>query len=124
MRKYNPDKAPDAAAWLALDETERIELVKQAHKDTDLDFIQLTLHATSHVTIETQIAMNLEHVVSNFDRLIKEGLGRHDAIHACAAISMELIYKGMNGDGKEDLEAFYKKRLGELTAKNWLDQTY
>jgi hypothetical protein len=32
MQRYDPDEAPDAEEWLALDEQERIELVRDYHR--------------------------------------------------------------------------------------------
>ena len=123
MKKYNPDVYPNPKVWLALEETEQQRLVEVAHQKSGLTEGQLAMHASGHVTVETQLAMELPHVVDNFKRLMKEGLGRHDALHACCAIVMEMIFNGIQDKG-EVSDEYYAKRLGELTAKKWWDQTY
>jgi len=124
ISKYDPDSTPNPKDWLALDEDERRLLVEAAHSDAGLDMVQLMMHATGHVAVETQLAMEIPEVTSNFNRLRKEGLGRHDAIHACAALVMELMFNGAKGEIKGDPNEYYHKRLGEMTAEKWLNQDY
>jgi hypothetical protein len=45
------------------------------------------LHATAHVIVENQAAMGDATVVpATLDRLMREGLDRHDAIHAIGSV--------------------------------------
>jgi len=124
MLKYDPDSAPNPKEWLALDEGERQALIAISHENTDLDEVQLMLHASGHMVIENQLAMEIPEVVSNFNRLMKEGLGRHDALHACSALIMELMYNISNKEIKGDPNDYYHKRLEEMTAEKWWNQDY
>ena len=82
MEEYNPESAPESESWLELDEQERIALVETYHRVARIKLPNVTAHGALHTTIETQIALNLEPVVRAVHRLRKEGLTRHDAVHA------------------------------------------
>lgn len=86
MNRYEPSKTPDSAEWLALDEQERVALVEEFHRRARVDLPNVKLHATMHVVVENQLALNDEPVVRGLARLIKEGLTRHDAIHAIGSV--------------------------------------
>ena len=79
--KYDPAVSPDPAEWLALDEGERIALVADYQRHAQIDLPNVNLHAMIHVVVEQQLAGQLEPVVSAFERLQREGLDRHDAVH-------------------------------------------
>jgi hypothetical protein len=76
MDRYDPEVAPDAEDWLALDEGERIQLVEWYHRETraDLPKAARPLHASVHVVVENQLALNDEPVIRALARLMKEGL--------------------------------------------------
>lgn len=54
---YDPMKAPDPDAWLALDEASRIILVMDYHSVAGKETAGDHLHAIVHVVIENQIAL-------------------------------------------------------------------
>jgi len=56
VNSYDPLKAPDPEAWLALDEQARIDLAKDFHRRAKLGLPRLTLHAVVHAIVETQCA--------------------------------------------------------------------
>jgi hypothetical protein len=56
MRKYDPDKAPNPREWLALDEQERMNLVKRYHRREGDYGESLELHTAFHTVVETQLA--------------------------------------------------------------------
>jgi len=58
MAHYDPAVAPDPSEWQALDEQERVDLVRQFHRRAHLKMPNATLHASFHVIVETQIAMS------------------------------------------------------------------
>ena len=72
------------------------------------------------VIIENQLALNDQIVVETLARLIRQGLDRHDAIHAIGAVLAEQLHalqsRGKNTAGNQ---AYYS-RLRKLTAKRWL----
>ncbi len=86
MEAYNPENAPEPGSWLELDEQERIVLVEAWHRAAHIKLPNVTAHAALHIVVENQIAMNLEPVVRAMHRLTKEGLTRHDAVHAISSV--------------------------------------
>jgi hypothetical protein len=57
MQNYDPDEAPDPEEWLALDEQERIGLVRDYHRAAGIRLPNATMHATLQAIVETQIAL-------------------------------------------------------------------
>jgi hypothetical protein len=120
MNQYNPELAPNPDEWLELDEQERILLVEQHHRLARDKLPNLTVHATFHTIVENQIALNLEPVVRAMTRLTKEGLTRHDAVHAIASVIAEHIHDLFNtNDGASTSQARYNAAIERLTAKSW-----
>lgn len=120
MERYDPMQAPDPAAWRALDEDERLELVREFHRGLDEDIPNERLHATIHVVVESQLALDMEPVPETMDRLLDEGLDRHDAVHAIGAVLVEYVYRSLDDDEPGiDIEEEYARRLENLTAKRW-----
>ena len=83
---YNPFTAPDPQAWLALDEQERIDLVVAYHRRAGIRFPREQAHAAIHVVVENQIADAKLPVRRIAQRLISEGLDRHEAVHAIGSV--------------------------------------
>ena len=52
-------------------------------------------------------------------KLIKEGLGRHDALHVVGAVLSEGMFNLQNSEGESWDQSHYHKRLEKLTAKRW-----
>jgi len=120
MEKYNPKQAPDPGAWNAMDESERISLVKQFHKRKRVKLPNATMHALVHVIVENQIALGDEmNVSTTLDRLLAEGLNRHDAIHAIGTVAASHIHSMMSGQGSEFNQDAYASDLDALTAEKW-----
>lgn len=117
MRRYTPYKKPKAREWLHLSEERRISLVEKAHQEEGYDLESLTAHAGVHVAVENQLAENIPEVVDAYERLRKEGLDRHDCIHAIGSAMIEHVFE--NGASGED---GYFQKLGALTARSWLEQ--
>lgn len=119
MDLYDPLLAPDPVAWLALDEGERIELVREFHREAGIELPNATVHATVHTIVENQIALEVSAVSATIDRLIRQGLDRHDALHAVGAVLMDDLNELMKQrEGTFD-HVHYRKRLDKLTAKRW-----
>lgn len=122
VNRYDPSQAPDSAEWLDRDEQERVILVEQYHRRARVDLPNPTLHATMHVVAENQLASNDGPVVRALARLIKEGLTRHDAIHAIGSVIAEQIYDLLKlGDTPETSRARYYAAIERLTAAEWRD---
>jgi hypothetical protein len=121
MRRYDPSQAPDPQEWLALDEQERMLLVEQYHHRARIKLPNLTVHATIHAAVENQLAANDEPVVHALARLMKQGLSRHDAIHAIGSVVATEIYHALQSKGPKDLRAGYYAQIESLTAEKWLN---
>lgn len=121
MESYNPSKAPDPEGWQSLDESEQINLVEDFHLGTNEEIPEGggMLHASIHVIVENQIAMGVEPVPETITKLIRQGLDRHEAIHAVGAIICENVYGLLNANEKSWDAKRYRRRLEKLTAKRW-----
>jgi len=58
--QYDPLEAPEPEEWLAIDEAERINLVKDYHRRARVRLPNEKLHAVFHVVVENQIALGNE----------------------------------------------------------------
>ncbi len=102
MKAYDPLKAPDPAGWESLDEQERIALVLAYHRQAGITLPDA--HATIHVIVENQVAMGTKTPVrATLDRLLSEGLDRHDAIHAIGSVLAEHLNDLMQGARAEEI---------------------
>lgn len=133
MDEYDPSQAPDPAIWLELDESERLGLVLAYHLDAEADVFDLdnedegpnpTLHAVIHVTVENQLALGDETVLITLDRLLRQGLDRHDALHAIGAVLAEHIFDVMKVENDPPDMRRYYERLRKLTARRWRKGQY
>ena len=124
MHRYNPLQAPDPKQWNEMDEQERIRLVEQFHRRAGIRLPNATAHAVIHAVIETQIALGDEIPVRRtLERLMSEGLDRHDAIHAIGsvlAMHMHDLVSQRDAVSKADPNDAYYAALDRLTAEEWL----
>ena len=122
MEAYNPERGPEPESWLELDEQERILLIETWHRVARIKLPNLTAHAALHVIVENQIALDLEPVVRAMDRLRKQGLTRHDAIHAIGSVVAENLFGILKADQNDDAaasQARYYAAVERLTAVSW-----
>jgi len=121
MNSYDPDRSRAAADWLELDEGERIELVSSYHRRKKIHLPNAQLHAVIHVVVENQLALGEQVVIETLARLQREGLSRHDALHAIGSVLAADLYELMqeNSEPTGDIYRQYLERLQKLTAKNW-----
>jgi hypothetical protein len=118
---YDPSQTPAPAEWLELDEQERVLFVEQYHRRARIDLPSVTLHSTIHVVVENQLAGNDQPVVRALARLMKQGLSRHDAVHAIGSLVSEQIYDLLKlKDTPETSRARYYAAIERLTAAEWL----
>ena len=122
MNSYDPDRSRAAADWLQTDEGERIELVSSYHRRKKIHLPNAQLHAVIHVVVENQLALGEQVVVETLARLQREGLSRHDALHAIGSVLATDLYELMqeSSEATSDTYRQYLERLQKLTAKNWL----
>lgn len=84
--RYDPDKSIDPGEWLALDEMEQQLIVERYHKRAHVQLPSPRMHAIMHAAIETQIAHGRASASKALERMMAEGLDRHDAIHAVGSV--------------------------------------
>ena len=120
MRRYDPSKALEAAEWLALDEAERIELVREYHQRNRIKLPNVKAHAVAHAVIENQLAEGLPAAKNALARLLAEGLDRHESVHAMGSVLMAHIWNLTNKPPPEgDPNEPYLAALDALTADSW-----
>ena len=122
MNHYDPEQAINASEWLELDEGVRQLLVEEYHRDARIALPRKArlLHAAIHTVVENQLAMNIEPVVRALERLMKEGLSRHEAVHAIGSRVAEQIYDIMQlKETPEVSSARYYAAIEQLTAAMW-----
>lgn len=117
--RYDADRAPDPERWLKADEGERQLAVERYHRREKTRLPNPRLHASLHVIVENQLAGGEPEVVAALGRLRAEGLDRHDALHAIAAVLAQLMHEAMSRDAAPDLGAEYLARLRTWSAEQW-----
>ena len=123
MEYYTASRAPDSEEWLKLDESLRIDLVRESiGEDIEDDVPEDAeyLHAAIHVVVENQLAMGVDPVPPTMAKLIRQGLSRHEALHAIGTIVSEDIFDLLQSNEKSWPESRYRRRLEKLTAKRWI----
>lgn len=123
MDEYDPERTPNATAWLELDEGERMILVADYHKREKVKLPNWRLHAAIHTAVENQLAEGLPVVKEILQRLMSEGLGRHDAVHAIGSVLAGHMHRALQPDAQtQQTNERYYQELRELTAEGWRKQ--
>jgi uncharacterized protein YoaH (UPF0181 family) len=120
---YDPEVEPDAQLWLALDEQSRITLAETFHRRAKTKLPSVKAHAVMHAIVENQVAMKLEPIVRAVQRLLNQGLSRHDAIHAVGSVLAEHLHEQITTEDEDSAEistSRYMARVERLDAKDWL----
>jgi len=119
--RYNPLVDPDPVVWLGMDEDLRIVQVQDYHQKKKISFPNALLHASIHVVVENQIALDTEGPVkAKLQQLQEEGLNRHESLHAIGSVLAE-HFQQLLSTKKIDpaAEASYFKKLEKLTVESW-----
>lgn len=120
MKRYDPEVAPNARKWLALDEPDRIELVRKYHRNARIKLPDAGIHAVIHTVVENQIAVAHDPVIRAMERLISAGLSRHDAVHAIGSVLAEHLFDLLNDKVEApDAMGIYDAAIERLTAESW-----
>ncbi len=122
MKYYDPLRPPDPEQWRSIDEQERIQIVQDYHRRARIRLPKATVHAVVHDIVENQIALGDETpVMRTVQRLISEGLDRHESIHAVGSVLASHVNHLLRGPdpGAEPISSYYVA-LDHLTAKDWL----
>jgi hypothetical protein len=133
MYRYDPLVAPNPQEWLAVDEQERIDSVVAYHRRAGIRVPNQKVHARVHVVVENQVAAGDELPVRRTaQRLMREGLDRHEVIHAIGWVLINYIadlieqVDAQNADASRrskpsdaDPNAAYFAEIERLTAEAW-----
>jgi hypothetical protein len=57
MLQYEPPEHINSDAWFALDESERMHLVRRYHRRLRIRFPDETIHAAVHLIVENQVPL-------------------------------------------------------------------
>ncbi len=123
---YDPDFPLPSSEWLNMSESERLQRVTQYHTVNRIKAGSVQAHAAFHVTVENQIAMGQDSTVKAMARLQKDGLPRHEALHAIASVIAKQVYGVLRSppgadDQSSDLQALLDSAIDALDAQAWLD---
>ena len=125
MERYDPEVGPDSKEWLALDEGEKTFLVEQYHRDARIKFPKRarSLHAMIHTVVENQLALGDQTIVrGTLERLMRNGLARHQAVHAIGSVLIEYVHDLLHATmPSTNSHAPYYAALQQLTPEKWRD---
>ena len=122
MKHYDPETAPNPEEWLKLDERERIQLAERCHRKARVKIPSVEAHAIFHAIVENQIAEGHAPVARAMQRLAREGLSRHEALHAIGSLVADYIYDVMNTNDRslaDTAQARYDAAVERITVKEW-----
>ena len=77
------------------------------------------LHATFHAIAENQIADPATPARATCERLMAEGLNRHDAVHAVGSVIAGQVFDATKSELKP--EDHYWQEMERLKASDWLN---
>ena len=119
---YDADAKPNDD-WTTLSDDDRIQAILDYHEQEDVHPLgpQPRQHAAFHNIIELQIARD-DTVGEVCDRLVDEGLTRHNAIHAMASVLAKAI-EAAKEKGEPIDEPAYVEELQALSAQSWRQRT-
>jgi hypothetical protein len=116
--RYDPHVAPDPSRWLEIGEDERIMLAEAYHRRSRDEVPNTKLHALVHVLIENQVAIGDELPVRRaIERLMGEGLDRHDAVHAVGSVLAAHLTDTLKAEAPNN--DAYSAAVERLTAESW-----
>ena len=118
MKEYDAMIEPESEKWLNLSEEYRIELIENyvRKNETSIEEEAMMLHSSIHMVVENQLAENIDSTKEAYKRLLRQGLSRHETIHAIGAVVTEDIFNMLKNNETFNDEK-YKNRLRKLTAK-------
>jgi hypothetical protein len=120
LTKYDPDRAPDPQRWRAQNEMDLMDIVQRYHRRAGIRLPDERIHAALHVMVENQVALGAQTPVGEaVDRLMGEGMTRHDAIHAVGAVLDKHVFQAHSTGIPVSREAYYAD-IRAVTKEAWL----
>lgn len=117
---YDAEKDPDPEVWLGLDQDSRNLAIEEFHVRANLRrrSADLRAHAVIHMAAETHVAeTDPPQARLALTRLLKQGLDRHQAIHAIGTVLSEHLGRAVRQDYFD--HAAYARDLEHLSADIW-----
>jgi len=120
LTRYDPDRAPDPQRWLAEDSGQKMEIIRRYHRRERIQAPNADAHAVIHEIVENQVAMGDEiPVAATLQRLMGEGLTRHEAVHAIGTVLLRYLDRLMRNDEAKEANTAYYAELATTTADEW-----
>lgn len=120
LTKYDPDRAPDPERWRVQNEMDLIDIVERYHRREGVLLLNPRQHAALHVMVENQVALGDRTPVDDaVQRLMGEGMSRHDAIHAIGAVLDKHVHRAHATGVPVSREAYYDD-VRAVTKEGWL----
>lgn len=117
--RYDPQVAPDPAAWRLAEERARLRAIEDYHHRAALKMPNVRMHAVIHNVVENQLAEGLSETVATLERLVQAGLSRHDALHAIGSVVAGQIHAMLAGQAQALDEGDYTRQLLALDPAAW-----
>jgi hypothetical protein len=120
-----PAMGPIPRNGLRFTSRRRIDAVREYHRRNKLPVGQsASVHSIAHAVVESQIATgDVTAVPATLARLMREGLDRHDAVHAIGSVLMGMIFDMTKRTTHRDFDRDeYNRELAALTAASWRSQ--
>ncbi|MBN2360597.1 MAG: plasmid pRiA4b ORF-3 family protein [Deltaproteobacteria bacterium] len=118
--EYDAARDPDPEVWLGLDQGDRNLAIEEYHVRANLHrrSADLRAHAVLHMAAETHVAENdPPQARAALARLLKQGLDRHQAIHAIGTVLSEHLGRAVRQDYFDHVA--YARDLENLSADIW-----
>lgn len=98
-----------------------MELVRKHHHRAKVELEAPELHAATHAVVENQVALGDELPARRtLARLQREGLDRHEAIHAIGSVLAQHMVDILNTqDARAPSSAAYWAAVESLSAESW-----
>lgn len=119
---YDPDLGLDPREWRALDDQERMRVVTSYHVQNRIGMTDQKSHAHMHVNVENMLTHGRGPKTRALARLRADGLSRHEAIHALAAVWLAHpvdSYSGDAGLSAREKQVAFNQAVEALTAEKW-----
>lgn len=122
---YDPNNWPHPDWWDRMGMSERIQAVAKYHQaQKDLNgsnaAINEHLHAIAHVIVENLLMSGRRSMLRPvLEKLMRQGLTRHQAIHAIASVLFDHVTEELRDRKHCDRMAGYLAKLNQLDAIAW-----
>ena len=131
ITEYDPLDEPEPQLWLAMDEQQRIDLISAYYRRAGISLPNDRCTPSFTVIVENQIADDELPVRRTAQRLMSEGLDRHDAIHAIGSVVAGNIHDLMRKMPRQNTstrnrlirEALFRDQLRNPSRPNRCRQT-